>query len=93
MEETKGVALAILGIVAVVAVFGLVLLFTSAKTGKVSAYVQGPSSWDDMVAECEAGQGDPRTCDEILGAHYDSLAQTQPEFDYDQTAYSTARYG
>ncbi len=37
-EEGKGLALAILGIVAVIAIVGLVLLFTSAKaTGKVSA--------------------------------------------------------
>lgn len=34
MEESKGVSLAILGIVAVVAVFGLVLLFTGEKTGQ-----------------------------------------------------------
>ncbi len=37
-EEGKGLALAILGIVAVIAIVGLVLLFTSAKaTGKVTA--------------------------------------------------------
>jgi len=34
-EEGKGVALAILGIVAVIAVVGLVLLLSSAKTGNV----------------------------------------------------------
>ncbi len=38
-EEGKGVAMAILGIVAVIAVVGLVLLFTGA-TGKVSAPYQ-----------------------------------------------------
>ncbi|MDP6293638.1 MAG: hypothetical protein QGG83_02670 [Candidatus Woesearchaeota archaeon] len=62
MEESKGVALAILGIVAVVAVFGLVLLFTSEKTG---------NAWSDIVADCEgeAAEGRfSRYCDDILGA-------------------------
>ena len=37
-EEGKGLALAILGIVAVIAIVGLVLLFTSARaTGKLAA--------------------------------------------------------
>jgi len=36
MEESKGIALAVLGIVAVLAVVGLVLLFTSANTGMVA---------------------------------------------------------
>ncbi|MAF34766.1 hypothetical protein CMO91_02885 [Candidatus Woesearchaeota archaeon] len=62
MEESKGVALAILGIVAVVAVFGLVLLFTSEKTG---------NAWSDIVADCEAELAEGRWshyCDDILGA-------------------------
>lgn len=43
-EEGKGLALAILGIVAVIAIVGLVLLFTSARTtGKV---VAGPNVGD-----------------------------------------------
>ena len=35
-EEGKGIALAILGIVAVIAVVGLVLLFQGAKTAKIA---------------------------------------------------------
>jgi len=44
-EENKGVALAILGVVAVIAVVGLVLLFTRITTGGVSA----PHSYGDAV--------------------------------------------
>ena len=36
MEESKGIALAVLGIVAVLAVVGLVLLFTATGTGNVA---------------------------------------------------------
>lgn len=35
-EESKGIALAILGVVAVIAIVGLVLLFAGAKTGDIA---------------------------------------------------------
>jgi len=38
MAEEKGVALAVLGVVAVLAIVGLVLLFTGAKTGQSVYY-------------------------------------------------------
>lgn len=59
MEESKGVALAILGIVAVVAVFGLVLLFSSAKTGKVTnsgVQFHGSENYEATLEACESGE-------------------------------------
>ncbi|MEM4247101.1 MAG: hypothetical protein QXR48_03895 [Candidatus Woesearchaeota archaeon] len=56
-EEGKGVALAILGIVAVIAVVGLVLLFTGA-TGKYTAYGM-PKLYPGKVVKGETGQGFP----------------------------------
>ena len=53
MTEGKGIALAILGVVAVIAVVGLVLLFTGA-TGKVSL---GKGPWIEQPAQ--------RLCDDI----------------------------
>ncbi|MEM4242425.1 MAG: hypothetical protein QXM31_00820 [Candidatus Woesearchaeota archaeon] len=56
-EEGKGVALAILGIVAVIAVVGLILLFTGA-TGDYAAFGV-PKLYPGKVVKGEIGQGFP----------------------------------
>jgi hypothetical protein len=52
-DENKGVALAVLGIVAVLAIVGLVLLFTGAKqaTGDVSVYGGYQGDFGRFVAD------------------------------------------
>ncbi len=49
MADEKGVALAILGIVAVIAVVGLVLLFSQARTGAVAGSYGG--DWGQVAGE------------------------------------------
>jgi hypothetical protein len=57
MEEGKGVALAILGVVAVIAVVGLVLLFKGG-TGDYVSYNM-PKLYPGKVLQGETGQGFP----------------------------------
>ncbi len=57
-EEGKGVALAILGIVAVIAVVGLVLLFSGSTGGFVGGY-GSPKVYPGKVFQGETGQGFP----------------------------------
>lgn len=51
-EESKGIALAILGIIAVLAVVGLVMLFSSGATGKFVAPQSGIVQYEPNEA-CE----------------------------------------
>lgn len=60
-DETKGVALAILGIVALIAIVGLVLLWMNARTtGQMAGqYYQGPwgvAAYDNPYHSTEAQQ-------------------------------------
>jgi len=89
MEEGKGVALAILGIVAVVAIFGLVLLFTSSKTGKVFGV-------QDDIAQCEAELNSGSLtlwCQDFLSEYYAAQqyrqigGTTQPQYTDGQGYY------
>jgi hypothetical protein len=56
-EESKGVALAILGIVAVIAVVGLVLLFTGRTTGSAIEFPGVPKVYPGQVLQGNTGQG------------------------------------
>lgn len=57
MADEKGVALAVLGVVAVLAIVGLVLLFTSAKTGS-SIYYPYNSMGGQFIEMNKAGLTD-----------------------------------
>lgn len=59
MEEGRGVALAILGIVAVIAVVGLVLLFTGSTGKYVGNYIPQDKVYPGKVVLGETGQGFP----------------------------------
>ena len=73
MEESKGIALAVLGIVAVLAVVGLVLLFTSTATGNVARNYGsfGVFSGDRSV------DVDPRSPDEYSYSQSGSLYRSE----------------